>query len=423
MIHKKTTNRQVNPQESEKKLPLATDDVGFRHDPISFCKNNLTRSQQLLLNSLIFDRSYQRQLYKAQSTLASGINRCRATANRALKKLDKLCLVVKTYRHKKTCLYQLSPIFKDPYIRAKLVTLFPALKFLPIAILLVSSLHAIKEQNVTQRIYERVNNSLYKITKSLSTDRLYTLKRLTTKRIVPVLYGQEIGSSMSTTNPIPDSIRKLTALHLTKWGQIKLTAFPAQVLEYAYQRFLKTDRTQIKDPFLWFVKVCMLQCQKEKIAPNWTSVRYLAQQYGMPDEAKMFFYERFASDNAYSSQKKNALSTAKSPPSIQTESNLSVYQNFQKGESSQISGSSGALSVDKTNSVLLGNEQKRALVAQESDYQVAKRMEESWHDPVALKGMPYLMPVFETMLAKLTQEEREQLRSQVHSGCGCPRDG
>lgn len=85
-------------------------------------------------------------------------------------------------------------------------------------------------------------------------------------------------------NPIRESIRNLTMLNLSKWGQIKLMAYPDQSIQYAYSQL---QHANPRDPFAWFVSLCLKYCKENQLAPDWTGMLSLSRQYSMPDNAKM----------------------------------------------------------------------------------------------------------------------------------------
>jgi len=85
-------------------------------------------------------------------------------------------------------------------------------------------------------------------------------------------------------HPVSEGIRRCTMLNLSKWGQIKLSAFPDEAIDFAYQQLKHANP---RDPFAWFISLCLQYCKDNKIAPNWNRMLALSREYQMPDNAPM----------------------------------------------------------------------------------------------------------------------------------------
>lgn len=82
------------------------------------------------------------------------------------------------------------------------------------------------------------------------------------------------------------AIRDITdSLRLTKWGQIRLSAFPDEAILYTTQRFFLERKSRIINPFGWFKTVCIEYCAENNIVPNWHFMYQLAEAYQMPSDA------------------------------------------------------------------------------------------------------------------------------------------
>lgn len=88
----------------------------------------------------------------------------------------------------------------------------------------------------------------------------------------------------TSTNPVRESIRNLTMLNLSKWGQIKLMAYPDQAIAHAYKEL---QHANPRDPFKWFVSLCLKYCKENQLAPDWTGMLTLSRTQNMPDDAPM----------------------------------------------------------------------------------------------------------------------------------------
>lgn len=89
---------------------------------------SFTPSELSIFNRLLIYFRYYRSVTPSQMSLAiQAGGYCRKTANRVIKKLCSLGFIVTTYRHMKTSIYKLHPIFKFADLRARLHTFLPAL--------------------------------------------------------------------------------------------------------------------------------------------------------------------------------------------------------------------------------------------------------------------------------------------------------
>lgn len=73
------------------------------------------------------------------------------------------------------------------------------------------------------------------------------------------------------------------ALNLTKWGQIRLSAYPDQSILHALTVF-KGSKSAKNDLFKWFSSVCNEWCKKNNKAPDWALMHRLATENEMPDD-------------------------------------------------------------------------------------------------------------------------------------------
>ncbi len=73
------------------------------------------------------------------------------------------------------------------------------------------------------------------------------------------------------------------ALNLSKWGQIRLSAYPDQALFHALNVF-KSSKSAKQDLFKWFSSVCNEWCKKNNVAPEWGLMHRLAVDNEMPED-------------------------------------------------------------------------------------------------------------------------------------------
>ena len=76
------------------------------------------------------------------------------------------------------------------------------------------------------------------------------------------------------------------ALNLTKWGQIRLSAYPDLAILHALNVF-KSSKSAKQDLFKWFASVCNEWCKKNNAAPEWGKMHRLAVDNDMPDDPNL----------------------------------------------------------------------------------------------------------------------------------------
>lgn len=76
------------------------------------------------------------------------------------------------------------------------------------------------------------------------------------------------------------------ALNLSKWGQIRLSAYPDLAILHALNVF-KSSKSAKQDLFKWFASVCNEWCKKNNAAPEWGKMHRLAVDNDMPDDPNL----------------------------------------------------------------------------------------------------------------------------------------
>lgn len=70
-------------------------------------------------------------------------------------------------------------------------------------------------------------------------------------------------------------------MSLSKWGVIRLTAYPTTAIAYAISSF-RSSKSKKDDPFKWFCKVAEEWCVDNNIEPDWEGARQLARSENIP---------------------------------------------------------------------------------------------------------------------------------------------
>ncbi len=102
--------------------------------PTSLIKNLLsaTPSCRKAINFIIKLSCHYKNIYPSQEFIGQQIGVCRQTANEALKIAEEIGFLESTYYHRQTKSYRVAFFFSNPFIRAALLSLLPALSLFPI---------------------------------------------------------------------------------------------------------------------------------------------------------------------------------------------------------------------------------------------------------------------------------------------------
>lgn len=211
----------------------------------------LTNNERLVFDYFCTFARKKKEIYFSQEHIAERIGITRETCNRIIKRLKGLGFLTSTYRLWRTCFYQVSPFIWVDTIRFKLSKYFPSLRFFSVQLL--------------------------KVTLCINTGLLgnkYLLNRPFAKE-----GGMEHG------NPIPPCVRAIKNLKLSRWGQIRLSAFPAEALAYVDQALSYSKN--VKDPFRWFEAMCNDFCKRENMPIDWDYSNFLSEKYGMKENSPL----------------------------------------------------------------------------------------------------------------------------------------
>ena len=317
---------------------------------LEYVCRNLSAATKQVFNSIVgldnnFDCIWATQTYISDR---SGISR--VYCNKVIKSLEKLGFISTYYRHMTSKLYTVSSFFSNPFVRSRLSQIFKSFRYFAF-ITLLSNINKSNVNNTKSCLYEYVTQLNIKVDRNInisnhgyckSTDgeilsagmdshgsqhgynralmeidryksgNNNTLSDISDKRILkPGSLGNKLlkrGNDISSEdimmqssrkiygeNPISPVIRKLKELNLSKWGQIKLSAFPDEVLKDSYEK-LKYHKN-IRNKYNWFFKLCLNYCHREGIKPDFNWSNMLAKSYKMPIDAPMILPLHF--DTSY----------------------------------------------------------------------------------------------------------------------------
>ena len=210
-------------------------------------------------------------VHVSQSTLALEVGCCRYTVIKALDKLEGQGLIMSCYRHYDTKLYKLSPFFLSKKVIWRLKSLFVA--FRAAYLVLLTQLKILGKRYKEKKRKEHRNWAEFR--KEMRMNEMLRKDKILNK----------IKSHNLDENPISEAIRSIKGLNLTKWGQIRLSAFDDETIYAVSEEFNK--HAHIRKPFNWFIAACKRYSQAHKRPTDWGWVRDLEIAFKMPLNASM----------------------------------------------------------------------------------------------------------------------------------------
>lgn len=244
-------------------------------NPELFFRTDMTVSAVKLFDYLCFmDKKYP-VIWVKQSTMAEHLGISRQYVNKLLRAFEELGLITTNYRHMHSSLYKISSYFKNPFIRSRLSHILPSLKSLSIILLTQCFQGLLSNNNYNTYTQLKSNRSTVVISPNRKVGRQVSQK--------PIL--DQVANAIYDKSPISIAIREIKVVKLTKWGQIKLSAFPEEAIKHAESKMEYFPKA--RDPFNLFFKICLEYCKEEQINPNWQLVSKLSSMFFMPENAPM----------------------------------------------------------------------------------------------------------------------------------------
>lgn len=197
-------------------------------------------------------------------------------------------------------------------------------------------------------------------------------------------------------NPVREAIRNCTMLNLSKWGQLKLMAFPDEAIQYAYKALASANP---RDPFKWFISLCLTYCKQNSIAPDWNTMLNLCREHGMPDNAPMTLGP--------------LLKPVQKTPKQDTHRNSTVPSHF----------ADYAHRKEQERLVQQAYRTEQIACDEANAYDAAKKIEIALHDPIRYEGARRLFSPkeYNPFFGKLTVEQQQSLIAEVHTACSCDK--
>lgn len=241
----------------------------------------LSRAKRRILNFLIMLNNQHEDVFPSQTTLAEVADVCRQHANDILKQLEGDGLILRNYRHKKSCQYKISSWFYNLDLRTQLTPYLDALKCLPYFIPFTVSM--LLSVCTTQQDYNY--NYLNIKTQRYSTTRDYGSIKSTQKRyhMGEIRGTHPLNYFDPTLSPVFSALKNIK---LTEAGKIWLSIFPDMCIKLADEQLGRC--LDVKNPCAYLFKVALEECKKRNIQPDWEKRKMLSSYYKTSDNLPLF---------------------------------------------------------------------------------------------------------------------------------------
>lgn len=231
--------------------------------------------EKLIMEEVVkFDNNFP-SIYFSQGYLAKKFSVSRKTINEAI-----LSLRERGYLHSQfnlffTCDYTISSYFRRMSVRQLLSPLIKAFKYVSIAVITTSMLHA---EKISDSKVTRVKSPFVYI--KTPQQRLPITEGLRTKKVVKKSenrFSHRKRKKFLMKNPIMPEIRHIPNVDFTIRDQIALSLFPVEAILFAVNEIRHAKN--IRNKFTWFRSVCRKYCEDRGIQPNYQWITELEQGY------------------------------------------------------------------------------------------------------------------------------------------------
>lgn len=225
----------------------------------------------------------------SQEKLASYFGKCREWANRVIQLFKRMGLIYIETRPYRSCIFRIPALLKDQEVVRFLANWFAPFRGLIKKKVTPINLVSYKLEKLSPKVDILMGESTFEGDKSLYFRRgddpggpgITKISQKGEK-------GYEMTGNQPDTSqrsPVSTVILSLAELNLTKWGQIKLSAYPQGALLYAKKNMKLA--LMATNPFAYVLAICSDWCANSGIRPDFEKSNKLACKYGMPQDAPM----------------------------------------------------------------------------------------------------------------------------------------
>lgn len=233
----------------------------------------------------------------SQKTFAKDMGVARETINRWLKLLREIGVIDwkrNLLNGYETCQYRATSLFKQNLFRLREINVMYKYAALTIGILVTAT-----EPRITP--YKDIRGEEIRDCYLSSPVSLFTTQptlhesqtaceRAREKETPKKEFNVEMNAVPEWVTPQIKQATKL--LNLSRWGQIRLVAYPSTAVEYAIKA-LRDSRGKKENPFGWFTSICHSWCSRNRVAPDWSLMKKIADENGMPDDPMLIISGAF----------------------------------------------------------------------------------------------------------------------------------
>ena len=232
-------------------------------------------NREIAVLDLLFsiNDKYGGVIYPDRRWIASVLNMCRKTVDRAIAKFKRDGFIQVINRGvKKSCLYIMSEIFKNPVVRWQLSTIFKSLSKLSVVFLFsttFSSIRNVHQTDISLDIKEQVGEYTNIKRHTLSKERNFAPGFFTEIR------GEEPSKIFSVE--IPPALESFKSLKLTLAGKLYLSAYPNDVIVQGDISLKK--KGYLENPMHYLLGTMNAICKSQGVAPCFTTRQLLYNKY------------------------------------------------------------------------------------------------------------------------------------------------
>jgi hypothetical protein len=235
-------------------------------------KDILTPADLKVLNVLAHFWHHHAIIFPAHDTIAAMAKINERTVRKCLARLKDLGLVSTYRRWNDSLLYKLSDIFSDFEVRRALAPVCSVFNYLLVFFLFSPSVSP--EGRLINNLFINPPSHLTLRHESCSTSKSEASKNLS------------LETDMEHESGVPEVLRNLKCMKLTRWGQIKLSVFPDEAILHAQEQ-LRKSRKRPEEVFSWFWAVCNKWCRLNNHELDWDYMESLKRRHKMPENAEM----------------------------------------------------------------------------------------------------------------------------------------
>lgn len=236
--------------------------------------DTLTPTQILILDYLLTLSNGCPNLFPNQTTLGKKAGVTRRQSNRVIKQLYEMGFIFKITRPNLACVYFVADIFLLPTFRQRFSKKFTAFKWLSLVMLFSAVFQANVSGNTSAVLFLNSESE-----KTMDISSVSICKR--DKRSLVKMYSSSERSKLIL------EISK--EFNLNRLGQIKLSPYPLQALQYAHEKFkdLK-DPKRLRSVFHFFVSVCNDWCESNNVPVDWKTSFDLMEQHSLARDGNVY---------------------------------------------------------------------------------------------------------------------------------------